>query len=148
MRLKEALKFMFYIFCMVTTFETLFIAALGLADREMIFTARELFKIPLVAFLSALPVFILVGRDTAPRTEWVIRKVAHFTITAAIVFGLLTYFSWLDKQNAFFVILLFLALYAAAYIIQEIRAKQLAAEINKRLTAFQRGENATYRDGA
>jgi hypothetical protein len=141
----DALKFMFYLFCMVTTFETLFIAALGLFDPDITFAARELFKIPLVALLSALPVMILIRSETASRTEWLIRKALHFTLTAGIVFGMLIYFDWLDKKNAPFVILFFLILYAAAFVIHEIRAKQLADELNKRIDAFHQGESAQNR---
>ena len=147
MRLKEALRFMFFVFCLVTTLETLFIATLGLLGTGFTFEASELFQIPLVAFLSALPVLILIRSETASRTEWIIRKAAHFALTAGAVFGMLIYFGWLDKQNALFVVLFFLIVYAAAYIIQELRAKQLADEINKRLSAYQQGEDAKGGEG-
>jgi len=148
MKLKDALRFMFFLFCAVSTFETLFIATLGFINNDIfVFEAKELYKIPFVAFMSVLPVFVMIRSETAPRPEWIARKALHFILTAGVVFTLLIYFKWIDKQNVLLVAIFFLFIYITAFAVQEIRAKRLADAINKRINAFHESENATHRGG-
>ncbi|MCL2335791.1 MAG: DUF3021 family protein [Firmicutes bacterium] len=147
MKLKAALIFMFHLFCAITTFETLFIAVNGaLGSITLTLEAKELFKIPFIAFMSVLPVLLLVKAEKISRTEIMIRRAIHFVLTAGIVFGLLIYFKWLDTANAVIIAVFFLAIYATASIVKEIQAKKLADKLNERINAFHKAENATYRD--
>jgi len=144
MKLKDALRYMFRLFCAVTTFELLFIATLGVIDNAVFgFEARELYKIPFVAFMSVLPVLVMIRSETAPRSEWIIRKALHFVLTAGTVFALLIYFQWIDRQNVLFVAVFFLVLYVAAYAVQEIRAKRLADALNERINATREAGRAS-----
>ena len=147
MKLKAALKNMFTLFCIITTFETIFIASISwLPDQNFIFNARDLFKIPFVAFAGVLPVLILVRSEKTPRAELMIRKTLHFILTAGVVFGLLIYFGWMDMTNAVFIAAFFLAIYIPATVVQEIRAKKLADQLNAKINAFHKAENATHRE--
>lgn len=145
MKLNEALKFMFYLFCVITTFEVLFVAiSSSILAPNLLFDMWDLLKLPFVAFSSVLPVLILVRRETAPRMELRLRKVLHFVLTAAVVSGLLIYFGWMYATNAIFIAAFFLAIYIAASVIQEIREKKLAQKLNKQINAFHDAENATH----
>ena len=147
MKQKRTLRFMFHLFCTITTFETLFITMDGLiGSGEFLLSSRDLFRIPFVAFMSVLPVPILLHRKDAKRVERVIRNATHFILTAGIVFGLLIYFKWLDAGNAAAVAAFFLVIYGSATAIAEIRAKKLADKLNERLSAFHDAENATHRE--
>ncbi len=147
MKLKDTLKYMFHIFCVITTFETLFIATESLInDSNFVLNAWELYKILIIAFTSVLPMLIFVRSETASRMGMIIRKVIHFVLTSGIVFSLLIYFKWMDAKNAVFIALFFLSIYIPAHIIGEIRAKQLADKLNERINAFHKAENATHPD--
>ena len=147
MKLKDALKFMFVLFCVITTFETLLIAVLGAVDSMgFSFEARELYKPALVALAGVLPVLILVRRENAPRKEWMLRKALHFLLTAGAVFWLLIYFGWLEANNALIIMIFFLVIYISAYTVSGVRAKRLAERLNERINAFRDSENATRGD--
>jgi len=147
MSLKEELKFMFHLFCAITAFETIYMAIAAFVNGEgFTFTARDLYKIPLVALFGVIPVLILVRKEQVPKTELILRRILHFIITAAVVLGSLVYFGWLVVANAIVIIVFFLAIYIGAYVVESVREKQLADKINERINAFHEAENATHRN--
>ena len=148
MKLKDALKEMVVLFCVITTCVILFMSLIPLYDSDgFIFTARDLYKIPLVALLGTIPLLILVRKETASKTEVNVRKVLHFVLTAGLVLGTLMFFGWLDTTSAVSIIVFFLALYIAVWIVASVREKRLADKLNERINAFHSGENATHKDG-
>ncbi|MCL2047466.1 MAG: DUF3021 domain-containing protein [Defluviitaleaceae bacterium] len=145
MKLKEALKSIYISFCSIATFQLLFISSsVFWSDNEISMDAGGLFSLVVIAFFSSLPILLFVHKETISRVELVLRKVAHFILTAAVVFSLLLYYEWLDTKNALFTVVFFLFLYIALYVYQTLRAKRLAAQINERLNAFHNEENETH----
>jgi magnesium-transporting ATPase (P-type) len=145
MKLKEALKFMSILFCVITTLESIFIASVSLLfDPSFIIDAWDILRILFVALTGVLPVLILIRSEKAPRAELMIRKILHFILTAGIVFTLLIYFGWMGMANALIITLFFLAIYISATIVQEIQARKLADQLNARLDAFHKAENETH----
>ena len=137
MKLRAALKFMSVLFFAITTFEILFIAALGfIIDSSLTFMARELYRIPLIALLSVMPVLIMVRDEKASRAEWIVRKVLHLLLTAGIVFFMLIHYKWMDRDNALFIISFFSVVYVAGCVFEEFRAKRLADRLNARIKAI------------
>lgn len=144
MKLKEALLFMFHLFCVITTCEILFIAGMALLFHSTLqFGPLYLLEIPLVALCGVLPVLLFVGSEKASRLSLNLRKALHFVLTAGVVFGLLLYLGWMDTQNAVAVLVLFLLIYAGAWIVQETRERTLAKQLNERLNEFHEDENET-----
>jgi len=150
MRLKYALKYMFVLFCVITTFQVIFIWVLSLilgADFTM--TMQDIMRFPVISLASVLPTLIFVQRKskkTQARAEEIIRSALHLALTAGAVFGLLIYFNWLDATNAAYIISFFLVVYIAAYTFQELRDRKLAKQLNERINAFHNAENETHRD--
>ena len=150
MKLNYALKYMFILFCVVTTGQVLFVGALNLIiGNEYLMTMSDLLKLPLVSFASVIPTLIFVRsktKKTPTKTETLILPIVHFILTAGIVFGLLMYFEFMDAANAAFIIMLFLVVYIPAYIYQYMRDRKLARQLNERINAFHNTENATHHD--
>ena len=150
MKLKYALKFMFFLFCIVNTFQVLFIGVFNiLIGYDVMMTAPDMLKIPLVSFASVLPTLIFVrGKTKKPQTraKMIVVPLLHFCLTAGIVFGLLIYLEFMDATNTVILIAFFIAIYVPAYLFQEIRDRKLARQLNKRLIAFHNTENATHND--
>ena len=148
MKLKDALKLMFFLACVVTTFQILFIATyVMISGADFTLRAAELYRVCFIGFSCVLPVLLFVRNETARRAEIIVRKALHFFLTAGIVFGLLIYYQWMDTKNALFIALFFLALYFSALAFGEIRQKRLADKINERINAFHDTENASHKDG-
>ncbi|MCL1851452.1 MAG: DUF3021 domain-containing protein [Peptococcaceae bacterium] len=166
----DAVKFMFILFCVITTGQVLFMALIPLFSEDFIFTAQDLYKIPLVAVLGTLPVILLIHKDTAPKTEIILRNALHFILTATLVLGSLIYLGWLDAESAVGITVFFLALYIGVWVVNIKQARKLADKLNERInaihsetgapcettahretaapweTATHKGENATHRD--
>jgi hypothetical protein len=147
MKLKYALKLMFHMFCIITTGQVFFVSVILLINEpDAVFTMREMLQMPFVALAGVLPILIFVRSEKATRTELIVRNVLHFILTAGIVLGLLIYFGWMYASNAVIIIGFFLAIYIPAYIVQEIRDRKLAKQLNERINAFHNTENETHRD--
>jgi hypothetical protein len=75
MKLKYALKFMFHLFCIITTFQLIFVATtwtIGGDDFSLV--PLDLFKIPFVSFMGVLPTLIHVHKEIISRAESIIRE--------------------------------------------------------------------------
>jgi len=150
MKLNELLKVMFHLFCAVTTFLLLFMGLQGAlldiysADGPA-FRGLDLLKLISIGFCSVLPTAIFYGNNNnATRVKAAILYAVHFILTAGAVFALMLIYRWIDTANAMFVFLTFLVIYLAAHIVIEMRARKLAADINKKLNAFHDSENETH----
>jgi hypothetical protein len=148
MKLKDTLKFMTVLFCVITTGQVVFVASFNLLyDSEAMFSMWDLLKMPAVALAGVMPTLLFVRSETAPRAELIVRNALHFVLTAGIVFGLLFYFGWIDDIiNAAIVLAFFLAIYIPAHVVAGIQEKKLADRLNERISAFYRAENETHRD--
>ena len=150
MKLKYALKFVFILFCVITTAQVLFISTVSIiTGSETLMTSWDMLKLPLVAFASVLPTLMYVRRNTKKlpgRAEAIILQILHFTLTSGIVFGLLIYFGYMGAANAAFIIALFIVIYVPACVIQERRDRKLANKLNERINAIHNTDNATRRD--
>ena len=149
MKLAYALKFMFVLFCVITAFQVLFVGIVNIAlNNDVMFSMRDLLKLPLISLAGVLPTLIFIRTKTKPpsKAESIIKSVLHFILTAGGIFGLLIYFKWLEPANAVFIVTFFLVIYIPAYIFQELRDRKLARQINERINAFHEAENATHRD--
>jgi len=137
-----------FLFCIITTFQVVFIALSNalLGNKNLTLNITQLAGIPFVAFMSVLPVLIYVHKENVSRTELTVRKILHFLLTGGAVFGSLIYFGWIDMENAVITVLFFIGLYIFATFIAESRAKKLADEMNKKISAFHDAQNATHRD--
>jgi hypothetical protein len=137
MKLIDALKSMVRLFCVITTFEVMFIAALGAyIEKGFTLEAWELIKIPFVAFVSVLPILILVRSEKAPRWEYFARGALHLALTAFAVFSSLYLFGWIDSANMVFTAFFFVAIYLSAFAAENIREKRLADKFNERIKAY------------
>lgn len=150
MRLKEILKIMFVLFCAITTFQVIFISLLNiLFDEQYTITMPEMLRIPFIALCGALPmlVFFRSEKKKPPSRAYLIAiRTIHLVLTAGIVFGLLSYFEWIDAVNGVFVIAFFAIIYVCIYVVLELRANKLAREINKLLGEIHDSDIETHRD--
>ena len=150
MRLKYALKFMFVLFCVVTTVQVIFIGVLNLVlSADFTIPIQDIIRFPIISFASVLPTLIFVqgkSKKAPTRAESIIRSALHLVLTAGAVFGLLIYFRWVDATNAAYIIAFFLVVYTTAYTYQELRDRKLAKQLNERINAFHDAENETHRD--
>ena len=145
MTLKNALKFILISSCVATTFQVLMIFFFAvLFDTAGAIYMRELYVLPLIGLLSALPILIFVRKESAPRWEWMLRRVLHLPLTATLVFLPLMHLAWVDQEYLWWGFLFFLVMYIISSIITGVRAKKLANQINARIRASHDSENASH----
>jgi len=130
-RILAALKFIFLLFCAITTIQLLFgvvvhFHLMGYTTMSYRFLQQSL----ILAMASSLPTLVLIQRDNASLLESRIRKVIHFLLTLAAVVLLPIHFTW---SNRFIIIIVFVVIYLAASFIWELQSKRLADKINKRI---------------
>jgi len=136
MTLKNAFRSMGMTFLFSTTFQILIISVISwiMASESIVYT-RDLYQIPLVAFLSSLGAFVFVRKreNEEGRLEWTVRRIFHFAFTGGVVFGALVFFGWVRTGNMIAAFVSFLAIYGIFSISSEIRARQLARRLNEKL---------------
>jgi len=138
--MRERLKFAFYLFCVITTAQVIFISVLS----EVAVDNRILYGIIITAFVGVLPgiifntIFTIYTVEMSRRIYFFITG-AHFILTASLVFTSLNHFGVLNQYNTIRVIIGFLIIYIGIQITLEMRAKKTADELNKRI-------NATHQD--
>ena len=145
MKLKTAIKFVLISSCAATTFQAIAVSLFAaLSNSTEVIYLRDLYTIPAIGILSALPVLIFVRRESAPRWEWILRRVLHLLLTAGPIFTALWYFGWVSLENLWFTLSIFLSMYIVLSIISETRTKKLANQINARIRASHDSENASH----
>jgi hypothetical protein len=132
--MKKKLKWYFLAFCVINTCITLFIAArfYFLSDADTI-TIDYLWKIPLLAFCSVIPAFVLFSKDNPSHREFIIRRILHFIFTAGIVVGLLLIYGWLETSYLMWFVLFFLAVFFTVTYVGFRDEKKLADKINEKI---------------
>jgi len=143
MTLKTALKYLVISFCAATTFQVVVVSLTELIFGLGYMPSWDLYIFPLVGLLCALPIFVLVRRESAPRWEWAIRRAVHFLLTGGLVFGTLAWYGWVTPENMWWPFGIFLFLYIAMYIFEAAKAKKLADQINAKIASHD-SENVTH----
>jgi len=148
MRLKDALKFILISACAATTFQITFVTIFASLFRtgfspESIYL-RDLYFFPLTGFACALPTLLFVRKESAPRWEWIVRRILHLLITTGLVFASLLFFGWVSLENIWWGLAFFLIMYTTLSIIGTKRANRLAEQINARISASHDSEDASH----
>jgi len=142
MTLKEALRFMFLLFCVIVAFQLGYFAVVALmAYPHPSLHLRDILRMLQLAALGVLPIPILIQKETASYKETLIRRGIHFVLTAALVFGALAHFQWIDMDSVGVIVGFFFTIFLVAYFL-DIQAQYLANQLNKRISAFRKAENA------
>jgi len=135
MTLKEAIKFISILFCVITTAQVIFIPTLAIINGNYILIpSRHLYRFALVAFISALPTAAFVNISRTSKKGWKIRVIIHSCLTLASVFGAIMYYGWLIHVRGFVLTgLLFMSIYVGAWLIYNHQQRKLADQLNERL---------------
>ena len=143
MRLKEVLKFMFILACIVTVGQILFVSTIAaISDIEFSIYAHQLYHYPLMAFSSVIPTLIFINSERSTINGWKIRVIFHFFFTAIIVVGSSIYhIYYLLRAEVFVVVLiskalLFIAIYTGTWWAFDRHQQILSDELNKRINEF------------
>lgn len=140
MKLKAALKWVFFLFCLISTSQMLFsLIVIGGIMYPAYFdiptySFRELLEFLLIALASALPILVLAESKILSRIPMNVRRVIHFLLTFGVVCGLLIYWGWYEISAW---LLLPFALFLVIYILAVIFYEK---DILKKRTAQQEAE--------
>ena len=136
MRLKEILKFMFYLFCIITTSQLFFVTMLMIIRNTTDeISINHFYSILISSFVGVLPTIMFVFTENISRKGWFISRFIHFILTASFVYAALIYFEQLQPGIPIPTIIFFFIIYFSAHLYQEIQAKKIADELNKRISA-------------
>ena len=135
MTLKEAIKFISILFCVITTAQIIFIPILvRISGADFLIRYRHLYRFALVAFLGVFPTVIFVNTDRTSKKGWKIRVIIHFCLTLASVFGTIIYYDWLAYIRSFVLTgLLFMIIYIGAWLVYNHQQRKLAKQLNEKL---------------
>jgi len=148
-RLIAVIKASAVLYFFLTTAIILFMSLTArFADVDAVIYQRDMYRILIVTFISILPSVIFTWLNL---WEWAVGwykvmvvHICHVTITGAGVFGVLTFFGWVDVTNALRVFSVFMTVYIISVIVSVLRANSLSRRLNERLDAFHKTENATH----
>ena len=139
MKIKDAVKLMIAVAGAATVFQTILISVFArfIDNTDATIYAHDLYQLPLIGVISALPILIFVRSQTASQLEWIIRRILHFVLTTVLVFGALLRFGWIyaQTQNAIIAFIVFLIAYTIMTIFGTVRANKLADKLNERINA-------------
>ena len=123
-------------FLFATTFQVLMISGISLImGTDTTVYTRDLYQIPVIAFLSALPglIFMRVAGKEESRWKWTIRRLLHFALTGGIVFTALTFFGWIRPGNIIVPVISFIVIYGIFSIGSEMQDREFAKKLNEKL---------------
>jgi len=142
MNLKSGLKWIFFLFCIIFTFQFVFITFVidGLlyehSGPRQSFSRQYIMQLMLIALASALPTLVLVQGKALSWIPMNVRYTAHFLLTFGAVCGLLIYFGWYDISidilfplSLFFVIYVFAIFFYQKFILARKNVQQNAEEL-------------------
>jgi len=103
MDLKTGLKWVFVLFCVISTFQVIFVIIIidtvfATADEPRIFSTMYMIELLIIALASSLPTLVLVHNNKS-RASLYIRHVIHFLLTFGAVCGLLIYFDRFEASR-------------------------------------------------
>ena len=117
---KLALKWTFFLFCIITTIQLIQTATIGgllsgVPFGQVVFCRQCLLEFILIALAGALPLLILVDSKFLSWIPFNVRRALHFLLTFGAMCGLLIYWGWQDVSvSLLFPFALFLATYILA----------------------------------
>ena len=136
-KLKEVLKYMFYLFCVIVTVQVIYILALSeIRGMNATIDYRDLQTILLSSFAGVLPIIITLNwTESVSRRVYFLLFGLHFILTIGFVFGTLYYRNAIERGNLITTIALFSAIYIGINIRNELHNKKTMDELNKRISA-------------
>ena len=142
--MKSTLKYLFHLFCTITTFQLLFISlSRAFVETSAMIYMKDLYRFPLIGFLSALPSVIFHWYDSSSsKMLWKFLYGFHLLATLAIVLGCLYFFHWLERGSLGTILLIFVVIYGTAYVIGRWKEKQLTKQLNEKLKSFHEGNES------
>ena len=147
MNLKTGLKWIFFLFCMITTFQLITTVAmgvliLGVPLGRAVYCPRCLLELMVIALAGALPTLVLVQAKVLSWIPMAVRRSAHFLLTFGAVCGLLIYWDWYTLSawlllpfSLFLTIYVFTSFFWKKHILAK-RTAQRYAEEQKRLQYY------------
>jgi len=130
---KAELKWIFFLFCAIFTFQVIF-SIVFLFDLQE-YSRQHLIETILISLAGAVPTLILAQGKVLSWIPMGVRQVAHFVLTFGGVFGLLVYFNFFDISAwVLMPLMLFLLIYVSAiffykkYILTKRNAQRNAEE--------------------
>lgn len=147
MDLKTGLKWIFFLFCVIFTFQVIATAVImdGFLQAYLdpqVYSRQSLVEALLVALASALPTLLLVQGKVLSQIPMIVRRMVHCLLTFGAVFGLLVYFGffeisgWLLLPFGIFLILYVLATFFHGRHILTKKNAQRNAEEQKHLQYY------------
>jgi len=147
MTLKEVLKFMFLLTCVITTalvaiYSILYAIIYAITDIRFTWPVMFYFQYPATALISSLPLLVFIGSDDDSKRSHRIRLIIHFILTfvSTLVAMIKFFWSWDGWRNLFFEsyeLYLFLGLFSLIYAITFFvfyrKQKKLSDELNKKI---------------
>jgi len=146
MDLKTGLKWIFFLFCIVTTFQLILTVILtgliGIPLGQTIYCRTCLIELMVISLASTLPTLILVQGKIFAWIPMTLRRAIHFLLTFSAVCGLLIYFNWYDVSlwlllpfSIAAIIYVFATFFLEKFILAK-RSAQQNAEEQKRLQHY------------
>jgi len=143
MRLEEAIKLMFILACIITVGLILLVSAIAIVcESDSSVYIQHLYRYPLMAVSSVMPVLFFVNSERATVVGLRIRVILHFFFTAVAVLGSSTYhiYRWMRisirLEFLIFKILVFIGIYGGAWWAIEHQQQNLSDELNNRISEF------------
>ena len=128
--------FMLVLFCAITTLLVLLTILMYFLGDFSTMAPLHLLNFLIIAFLTTLPTLIFLISVTRSRFWHYFQLVAHFLLTAGILYSLLIYFDYIHIRNAVIITLTYIVFYAIVLTVQESRSKKLAHKLNERIAAL------------
>lgn len=143
MSLKEILKFMSILACVITVGYILLVSMMAtINENDLSVFAHHLYRYPLIAICSVLPTLIFVNSERATANGWKNRVIFHFFLTGTIVLGssiyLIYYWMQIEVRVGIFVLkmLLFIVFYIGVWAISNRQQQTISNELNERINEF------------
>ncbi len=140
--MREFLKAQVYVFLLCNLFISLDMAVMGLIlkpDSELGY--QVLFFPPLYAFLCTIPSFFMYSKKELTVKQVIFRRILQIVSIETIIIGLITSFN--KKMNFFDIALLggsVLIVFGAVWLVNWLRARSDAKELNRRLENLNRNQ--------
>jgi len=153
MTLKEILKFIFILTCVITIAQIIGVSAThaywyAISGTRYYIPVDSLYNYPLTGFIAALPTLIFINSDRTTKISWRIRLVTHFFLT--LILTVLSYpsnwygwYGWrylfeLTRKGYFNVLfIVFLLVYVTGIYVFRHEQKKLSEKLNEQIRSFQ-----------
>ena len=131
-------KFMFVVFCVITTIQVFFAAILLYLGVTFYVGVLTLTRFLLIAFFATLPSLILLTGTPRSRLWHRIQLFLHFFLTGAVCLLFAISFNFIAFVNPIIIVLVYIVVYIFFMSLQEVHSQRLAIKLNKRIDEFHR----------